>query len=74
MSLATEQMSQFGELCGPGQFLQNAPQKHESDDVGDRRQDGWNLRAQVGHPAEDVWIAAQLIEEATSGWSVAEIE
>ena len=54
--LATDQMGQIGELCGPGKFLQNAPQTHEARDVDGRRQG-----AQVGEPAEDVRIAAQLI-------------
>ena len=53
--LATDQMSQTGELCGPGQFLQDAPQTHESRDVDRRLQ-----RAKVGEPAEDMRIAAQL--------------
>ena len=36
--LATDQMSQIGKLCGPGKFLQNAPQTHEARDIDGRRQ------------------------------------
>ena len=35
--LATDQMGQIGELCGPGKFLQDAAQKHEASDVDRRR-------------------------------------
>ena len=53
--LATDQMGQIGKLCGPGKFLQDAPQTHESRDVDGRRQG-----AQVGEPTEDMWVTAQL--------------
>jgi len=36
--LATDQMGQIGKLCGPGKFLQDAPQTHEARDVDGRRQ------------------------------------
>ena len=58
--LAADQLRQFGELSGPSQFIENAPQLDEPVDArrgGQRRR----LRAQARHPAEDVWIAAQLI-------------
>ena len=53
--LATNQMSQLRELFGPGKFFQDAAQMHEARAVGGRRQG-----AQVGKPAEDVRVAAQL--------------
>jgi hypothetical protein len=53
--LATDQMGQIGKLCGPGKFLQDAPQTHESRDVDGRRQG-----AQVGEPTEDMRVTAQL--------------
>ena len=40
--LATDQMRQIGKLCGPGKFLQDAPQMHEARDVDGRRQ--WQRR------------------------------
>jgi hypothetical protein len=49
-------MGQIGKLRGPGKFLQDAPQTHEARDV-DRRRQG----AQVGEPAKDMRVAAQLI-------------
>ena len=58
--LATDQISQIGKLCGPGKLLQNGPQKKEATDVDGLRQ-GRGLRAQMGKPAEDVRITAQLI-------------
>jgi len=54
--LATDQMSQIGELCGPGKFLQDAPQTHES-----RYIDRWRQGTQVGEPAEDMRVAEQLL-------------
>ena len=36
--LASDQMGQIGKLCGPGKFLQDAPQTHEARDVDGRRQ------------------------------------
>ena len=53
--LATDQMGQIGKLCGPGKFLQDAPQTHESRDV-----DGRCQGAQVGEPTEDMRVTAQL--------------
>ena len=70
--LATEQLSQLGKLCAPSQFLENAAEKDKPNDVGGWRQ-GWDLRPQFGHPAEDVWIAAQLVERAYLGMSSAEV-
>ena len=56
--LATDQMGQIGDLRTPGKFFQNAAHKQQASDVDGRRQ---ILRAQIDKPAEDVWIAAQLI-------------
>src|SRR5260370_37121768 len=51
----TDQMGKFGKLSGPGKFLQNAPQTHES-----RYVYRWRQGAQVDEPAEDMRVAAQL--------------
>src|SRR5260370_53936 len=70
--LATEQLSQLGKLCAPSQLLESAAEEDEPMDVSDRRQ-GRNPRTQHGHPAEDVWIPAQLIERSYFGMVGAEI-
>jgi hypothetical protein len=36
--LAAEQMSQFGQLLGPGEFVENAAQMDEQIDTGCRHQ------------------------------------
>ena len=64
--LATEQLGELGKLCAPRQFLQNPPEEDQPKDVSNRCQ-GWGLGAQFGHPAEDVWITAQLIERTNLG-------
>jgi hypothetical protein len=56
--LATDQMGQVGDLCAPGKLFQHASHKQQACNIDCRRQ---VLRAQIGKPAEDVWIAAQLI-------------
>jgi len=53
--LATDQMSQIWNLRGPGKFLQDAPQTHESRYVNRRLQ-----RAKMGEPSEDMRVTAQL--------------
>ena len=72
MSWRWNRSGEFGKLCGPGQFLQNAAQEEEAIDIGDGRQ-GRRLRAQVSHPAEDVRIAAQLLQRMHLGMFGAEI-
>ena len=70
--LATEELGEFGKLRARSQFGENAPKEYESTDVGDRRERG-NPGAQLGHPAENVWFAAQLIERDNLGMVGAEI-
>ena len=70
--MATEQLGEFGKLCAPGQFRQNAAQENEPNDVSDRRQ-GRDPRTHHGHPAQDVRITPQLIESGNLGMVGAEI-
>src|SRR6266852_8024844 len=66
--LAADQMGEFRKRLCPSQFLENGAQMNEQVAAGcggQRRR----LRAQGGHPAEEVWIAAQLIERAHLGMS-----
>ena len=48
-------MRQLGELGGPGKFLKDTSEVRETIDVDGRRQG-----AQVGEPAKDMRVAAQL--------------
>jgi hypothetical protein len=70
--LATEELGELGKLRARSQFGENAAEEYESTDVSDRRERG-NPGVQLGHPAEDVWIAAQLIERDNLGMVGAEI-
>jgi hypothetical protein len=70
--LATEELGELGKLRARSQFGENAPKEYESTDISDRRERG-NPGAQLGHPAEDVWVAAQLIERDNLGMVNAEI-
>ncbi len=57
--IATEQMSEGGELLGPSQLFQQAAQADDSSresELGQRRHVG----PQLSQPAEDVGIAMQL--------------
>src|SRR5258708_40175810 len=59
--LAADQMSEFRELFCPSQFVADAAETDEADEIGcgcERR----HLRAQAGHPAEDVRLTMQLVE------------
>ena len=70
--LAANQMGEFRNRLGPSQLLEDGSQMNEQVDAGcggQRRR----LRAQARHPAEDVWIATQLIERAYLGMSGAEV-
>ncbi len=61
--VATEQMSQVGEVLCPGKFLQQAAQINHvvgARDGGERR----TVRAQESQPAENMRIAAQLLGES----------
>src|SRR5258708_5287826 len=70
--LSADQMGEFRKRLGPSQLLEDGSQMNEQVDAGcggQRRR----LRAQARHPAEDVWIATQLIERAYLGMSGAEV-
>ena len=70
--LAADQMGDLRKRLCPSQFLEDGAQMNEQVDAGcggQRRR----LRAQARHPAEDVWIATQLIERAYLGMSGAEV-
>jgi hypothetical protein len=64
--LATEQMSQFGQLLGPGKLVKDAAQVDQQVDVGCRHE-ARPLRLQVSQPGENVRFAMQLIECAHLG-------
>ena len=69
---ATDEASELGKLFGPSQFGEQRAQSDEPQDIGgggERR----HLRAQMGHPAEQVGIAAQLLEGVHLGVGGAEI-
>ena len=71
--LAQQQVGQFSEMAGAGQFMEDGAQSEEPADVGCRGQRRI-LGAQVRHPSEDVRIAAQLIETSNLGMLCAEID
>lgn len=59
--LSPDQISKFGKPLRPSQFVEDAAQGDEEVDIG--RGGQWrHLRAQVGHPTENVCITAQLIQ------------
>ena len=66
--LATDQMRQLGKLGGPGKFLKNTSEVRETIDV-DRRRQG----AQVGEPAKNMRVAAQLTQRSNIRVILAEI-
>src|SRR3989449_4752971 len=70
--LAADEMSEFGKLFGPRQFVQDGTQSDEPAHIrcGYQRR---HLRAQTGHPAEDVGLTAQLVEAIDPGVMGAEI-
>ena len=70
--LTTDEMGEFRKRLGPSQLLEDGTQMNEQVDAGCGGQRG-RLRAQARHPAEDVWIATQLIERAYLGMSGAEV-
>jgi hypothetical protein len=70
--LAADQMSEVGKLFRPSQFIEDAAQMEEQVDTGCRRQRR-RLRAEAGHPAEDVWLTAQLLEGVHLGMIGAQI-
>jgi hypothetical protein len=54
--LAQQQVSQFREMAGASQFLEDGAQSKEASDAGGRDQRR-SLAAQVRHPSEDMRIA-----------------
>src|SRR6266516_1574921 len=70
--LAADEMSEFGKLFAPRQFIQDGTQSDEPAHIrcGYQRR---HLRAQTGHPAEDVGLTAQLVEAIDPGVMGAEI-
>jgi len=71
--LATQHVRQLRELLGPGQFVEDGAQRDQPVDVGGGAQ-GRSARLQVGHPAEDMGIALELIEALDMGMVITEIE
>jgi len=61
-------MRQLGKLGGPGKFLKDTSEVRETIDV-DRRRQG----AQVGEPAKDMRVAAQLAQRSNVRVILAEI-
>ena len=58
---APQQVSEFSQMAGPSQLVEDGAQSDEASDAGCRGQRR-SLCAQVRHPSEDVRIAAQLFE------------
>jgi hypothetical protein len=70
--LAADQVGKFRELRSPGQLVEDATQRDEQVDIGCGHQ--WrHLRAQTGHPAEDVGLTAQLVQALHFGMIGSEI-
>ena len=65
---ATDQMRQVRKLGGPGKLLKDTSEVREAIDVDDRRQG-----AQVGEPAKDMRVAAQLTQRSNIRVILAEI-
>ena len=55
--LAQQQVNQFRDVAGGSQLMEDGAQSEEPADAGCRGQ-RWILGAQMGHPAEDMGIAA----------------
>ncbi len=64
-------MGQIGDLCAPGQLFQHAAHKQQACDVDGGRQ---VLGAQIDKPAENVGIAAQLMERPNVGMLFTQID
>ena len=69
--LAADEMSEFGKLFGPRQFVQEGAQRDKPADIGSSHERR-HSRAQAGHPAEDV-LTAQLVEAIQFGVMGAEV-
>src|SRR5262249_51378367 len=63
---AADEMGEFGELFAPRQFVQDGTQSDKPAHIrcGYQRR---HLRAQTGHPAEDVGLTPQLVEAMDLG-------
>src|ERR1700688_3792524 len=61
--LGADQMGEFRKRLCPSQFLEDGAQMNEqvATGCGGQRR---GLRAQARHPAEEMWIAVQLIDRA----------
>ena len=71
--LAQQQVSQFREMAGASQFMEDGAQSKEASDAGCRDQRR-SLAAQVRHPSEDMRIAVQLFEMSNLRIFCAEID
>src|SRR5436853_3735588 len=71
--LASDEMSEFGKLFAPRQFVQDGAQSDKPADIGCGHQRRY-LRAQAGHPAQDVGVTAQLVEAIHLGVIGAKID
>ena len=69
--LATDQMGQIGELRAPGKLLQDAAHQQQARDVDCGHQ---VVGAQIDKPAENVGIAAQLIERPNGRMPLTKID
>src|SRR5881409_2953096 len=70
--LAADEMSEFGKLLAPRQFVQDGTQSDKPAHIRCRHERRY-LRAQAGHPAEDVRLPPQLVEAIYLGVIGAEI-
>src|SRR5215831_7530475 len=59
--LAADKMSEFGKLFAPRQFVQDGAQSDKPTHIRCSHERG-HLRAQAGHPAEDVRLTSQLVK------------
>src|SRR6516225_9180416 len=59
--LAADEMSEFGKLFGPRQFVEDGAQSDKPEGIGFGRQRR-HLGVQACHPAEDMVIPTQLVE------------
>jgi len=71
--LAQQQVRECRQMVGPRQFIEDSAQREEAADAGCRGQ-GWNMRPHMGHPSEDMRIAAQLRQMANLRVLGAEID
>ena len=70
--LAADQMGEFGKRFGPSQLLEDGTERDEPVDIGGGRERR-GLRAEAGHPAQEVGLTAQLVQAVHLGVFGAEI-